>query len=284
MAGVSRGLSRRGLLLGAAAAAVLAGCTRVSIPRPTASPTGAIRSQLDEVVGYVTGGSNRVGVALHDLRSGADWGFNPDYASQSASMAKPMIVLMAQRKARAEGAPLDPPRVEQAIAALVRSDNDAADALWTYAGGPDAYDDLAELLELPHTHRDPGKDFWSWTWTTPTDQVLLVERIMGSEELVDADRAFVYSYMGRVQDDQRWGVGAAESGSVAAHLKNGWVQFESSDGLWAVNSMGHVAGDGRDYRLAVMTRTPTFDEGRELTSEIGRQVFSVLGSGLLEAA
>jgi hypothetical protein len=33
-----------------------------------------------------------------------------------------------------------------------------------------------------------------------------------------------------------------------------------------------------------MTRTPTFDEGRELTSEIGRQVFSVLGSGLLEHA
>ena len=70
-------------------------------------------------------------------------------------------------------------------------------------------------------------------------------------------------------------------GSVQVHLKNGWVQFKSTDGLWAVNSMGRVLGDGRDYRLAVMTRVPDFATGRELTSEVGRQVFSILGSGSL---
>ena len=27
-------------------------------------------------------------------------------------------------------------------------------------------------------------------------------------------------------------------------MKNGWVEFKSSDGLWAVNSMGRVQGEG----------------------------------------
>ena len=45
--------------------------------------------------------------------------------------------------------------------------------------------------------------------------------------------------------------------------------------------MGTVDGDNRDYRMAVMTRLPDFATGRETTSEVGRQVFSVLGSGTL---
>ena len=59
------------------------------------------------------------------------------------------------------------------------------------------------------------------------------------------------------------------------------MQFQSTDKLWAVNSMGHVAGEGRDYRLAIMTRTVDFETGREMCDEIGRQVFSILGSGTL---
>ena len=61
------------------------------------------------------------------------------------------------------------------------------------------------------------------------------------------------------------------------HLKNGWVQFKSSDGLWAVNSIGTVSGQGRDYRLAVMTRQADFDTGRELTSAVGKWVFTIQG-------
>ena len=103
----------------------------------------------------------------------------------------------------------------------------------------------------------------------------------GTDAFTAAEGKFVYDLMGQVQDDQTWGVGAPKSGTVQVHLKNGWVQFKSSDGLWAVNSMGTVQGEGRDYRMAVMTRVADFDTGRELTSEVGRQVFSILGSGSL---
>ena len=277
-------LSRRQLLL-TGSALVLAGCTGPAIVRPTASPTGSIRSQLDDVLTIIANGSNKLGVALFDQRSKASYGFNADYASQSASMAKPMIVLMAQATARQSGAGLDAQRAAQATQAITHSDNDSADALWAYAGGADAYQSLAESLKLPNTRRDPGRGDWSWTWTTPADQVLLVGRLMeGSPAIVEADRQFLWDLMGQVEADQTWGVGTPRSSSVAVHLKNGWVQFKSSDNLWAVNSMGHVSGDGRDYRLAIMTRTADFDTGRETCAEIGRQVFSILGSGPVEPA
>ncbi len=80
---------------------------------------------------------------------------------------------------------------------------------------------------------------------------------------------YVWDLMGQVQDDQTWGIGQPKSASVATHLKNGWVQFQSTDNLWAVNSMGGVEGEGRSYFACVMTRTPDFATGRELTSRSG---------------
>lgn len=273
-------LSRRSLLM--AGTLALAGCAGTPrINRPTASPTGTIREQLDTVVGIIADGSDTIGVALRDLRSGGEWGFNPAYASQSASMAKPMIVAMAERQAREDGGTLSPEYTEMARKAITESDNDSADALWAYAGEADSYQVLAEELLLPDTHRDE-KNFWSWTWTTPADQVLLLTRLMeGTPALTAQERTFILGLMGEVVDEQAWGVGVPRSETVAVELKNGWVQFKSTDNLWAVNSMGHVAGDGRDYRLAIMTRTVDFDTGREICNEIGRQVFSILGSGTL---
>jgi len=279
-------LSRRELLLGGSALLLLAGCGGPSIPTPTASPTGSIRSQLDEALRTISGGSQAFGVAIHDLRSGVDYGFNPGYNSQSASIAKPMIVLMAQRQARATGGgALTPEQVELATKAITESDNDSADALWEFGGRSNAYTELAGELAMPETHHDPARDFWSWTWTTPSDQVLLLTRLTeGSPAITAEEGAFVWQLMGEVEDAQAWGVGAPRSESVTAHLKNGWVEFESTDGLWAVNSIGQVTGDSRDYRMAIMTRTPDFDTGRETCNAVGQWVFDILGSGPIEAA
>lgn len=282
-----KSISRRSLLTtvgvvsGGMAFSALAACTGTpGIPRPTASPTGPVKSQLDEVLKIVSAGSDRFGVFVEDVRSGGSYGFNGDYASQNASMVKVMIALMALRKA---GGMLSPENAEAATRMITHSDNAAAETLWAYGGGPDAYQRLAEELELPNTHREQSRDDWSWTWTTPADQVKLLKYLTGGDTsaFTTEQAGFVYDLMGQVEADQAWGVGAPRSAQVQVHLKNGWVQFKSTDGLWAVNSMGTVSGDGRDYRLAVMTRVPDFATGRELTSEVGRQVFSILGSGEL---
>ena len=283
--GISRRqLIVRGSVLAAGGAALLAGCGGPSIPTPTASPTGTIRAQLDEVITTIANGSDKLGVAIHDLRNGAVYGFNPGYASQSASMAKPMIVLMAQRRARATGTTLTGEQLEQVTKAITQSDNDSADALWTFAGAAPAYDELAGELEMTDTHADVARsESWSWTWTTPSDQVLLVQRLVeGSPAIADPDREQLWALMGQVIKEHSWGVGAPRSETVKVHLKNGWVQFQSSDGLWAVNSMGQVDGEGRSYRMAMMTRTTDFDTGRETLDAIGRWVFDILGSGPIE--
>ena len=283
-------ISRRSLLASAAVAtgglslSGLAACSGTpSIARPTASPSGTIAGQLDEVMKVIANGNDQFGVWIEDQRTGGSYSFNPAYSSQSASMAKPMIVSMALRKAAADGGDLSAENSELARKAITKSDNDAADALWAYAGGRPAYDALATDLGLTATHSDPAKDFWSWTWTTPKDQVLLAKTLAkgGSKALTDAQGRLVWDLMGQVQDDQAWGVGQPRSGTVAAHLKNGWVQFQSTDKLWAVNSMGQVAGEGRDYFGCVMTRVPDFATGREITSEVGKWAFSILGSGPL---
>lgn len=280
------GISRREALFGGAALLLLAGCGGPSIPRPTASPTGTIRAQLDEVIATISGGSDKLGVAIQDLRNGAVHGVNPGYASQSASIAKPMIALMAQRRARATGVPLTGEQLEQVTKAITQSDNDAADALWAFAGAAPSYAELATELELPDTHPDEQRsESWSWTWTTPADQALLVERLAeGSPAVTDAERGLVWDLMGKVIDEHAWGVGAPRSSGVAVHLKNGWVQFQSSDGLWAVNSIGQVDGEGRSYRMAIMTRTPDFETGRAICDEIGKWVFDILGTGPIEPA
>ena len=276
-------LALGGLALGGS---VLAGCTsKPTVPTPSVSPSGPIRDQLQSAVSTIAAGNDKLGVAVQDLRSGAQWDFRGSWASQSASMAKPMIVSMALRKARTDKLqqPLPAEQAGQAEKAIEHSDNDSADALWDWAGRRPAYDALASDLGLKDTHSAPEKDFWSWTWTTPNDQRSFLQQLVkgNTKALTDAERSYLLGLMGQVEDGQAWGVGAPRSGSVKVELKNGWVQFESTDNLWAVNSIGHVAGDGRDYLLTIMTRTETFDLGRAYCDAIGDWVFRILGSGEL---
>ena len=48
--------------------------------------------------------------------------------------------------------------------------------------------------------------------------------------------------MSKTNASQTWGIGHPKSDDVDVSMKNGWVQFQSTDNLWAVNSMGHVQG------------------------------------------
>lgn len=278
-----RALSRRAVLLGAGAWA-LAGCAKppVNITRPTASPTGEISKQLDALAFVYSTNTDRLGLYVRDLRSGRDWSSRGDYSSQSASMAKVMISAMALRKARSDGHPLAFEQQTDVSNALINSDNDSADRLWSYAGGPDAYQRFANELQMSSTHRDDKRPDWSWTWTTPRDQVTLLDALLnGTPALTDEDRLYELDVMRKTNPAQIWGVGTVRSDDVAVQMKNGWVEFKSSDGLWAVNSMGHVKGAGRDYLAAFMCRVTTFDIGKALLDALGRDLFDVLGSGTL---
>lgn len=278
------GVSRRALLAGVGAAS-LAGCARppIVITTPTVRPSGALSDRFAQIMAAFGETTDDLGVAVRDLRDGTTLDFNAGYASQSASMAKVMIVAMALRRARADGTSLTFEQLGWASRAITVSDNDSADALWGFAGGPDAYTALARELDLPDTHADPRSTFWSWTWTTPADQRLLLRRLLeGTPALSDPDRLYLLDLMGRVDASQRWGVGHptrqdATASDVKARMKNGWVEFRSTDGRWAVNSMGYVKGAGREYTAAMMCRVESFEKGRRLLDAIGGELFALLG-------
>lgn len=280
------GVTRRTVLGGALGSATLGltACARppVSFTRPTASPTGSTAAQLEQMMAVYGTNTEKLGLWVRDLRSGRDWNHRGDYSSQSASMAKVMISAMALRQARSEGHELTFDQQTLVSKALIDSDNDAADALWAYAGGADAYQRLANELQMTHTRRDDKRPDWSWTWTTPQDQVVLLDKLVhGTTALVDLDRLYLLDVMRKTNPAHIWGIGTKRGGDVHVQMKNGWVEFKSSDQLWAVNSMGRVEGEGRDYLAAVLCRVPTFELGKALLDAIGSDLFKLMGSAPL---
>lgn len=277
-------LSRRSLLLGAASTVALAACSRAPAPlkTPSAAPSGSVRQQLQQVMDAYGANTDQLGMSIKDLRTGAEFAWRGDYVSQSASMAKVMIVLMALVQAREAGTELSFEDYGRASRALIDSENDPADELWAKTGGREAYTALAAELGLARTHGDERSEFWSWTNTTPDDQRKLADLLVnGSPALHVEDRLYLLDVMGKTNPGHTWGVGHDKGREVHVSMKNGWVQFKSIDNLWGVNSMGHVKGKGRDYVAAIMTRMPTFDEGRALVDAIGADLFTILEAELV---
>ena len=128
-------VSRRALLLGAASTAALAACSKAPAPlvTPTASPTGSVRDQLQQVMDAYGANTDQLGVSVKDLRTGAEFAWHGDYVSQSASMAKVMIVLMALVQAREAGEELSFEDYGRASRAIIDSENDPADELWLWS-------------------------------------------------------------------------------------------------------------------------------------------------------
>lgn len=270
--------SRRGLLLGASALALTA-CSKAApeVKHPSVTPTAPVREKLQQMMDGYGATTDMLGLSVKDLRTNAEFAWKGDYDSQSASMAKVMIVLMALVKARTDGTELSFENYGRASKAIINSDNDSADALWEFAGGRDAYTKLASALGLPNTHGDDRSPFWSWTNTTPDDQRKLADLLVhGTPAVHDEDRLYLLDIMSKTNSSQIWGIGHERAKDVHVQMKNGWVQFKSLDNLWAVNSMGHVEGRGRDYVAAIMCRRPSFDEGRALVDAIGTDLFAIL--------
>lgn len=272
-------ISRRGLLLAATSAAALAGCSRGPAPivTPSATPTGSVRDQLQSLMDAYRANTDKLGLSVKDLRTGAEFSWQGDFSSNSASIAKVMIALLALNKARRAGEELSFENYGRISRAIIDSENDPADQLWEWVGGRDSYTALAAELGLTSTRGNPDSEFWSWTTTTPDDQRKLADILVhGSPAIHVEDQMYLLDLMSKTNPAHTWGVGHDRSRQVHVSMKNGWVQFKSIDNLWGVNSMGHVKGKGRDYVAAIMTRMPTFDEGRNLVDAIGADLFAVL--------
>lgn len=248
-----------------------------------ATRTGSKEQFGRAVLAEVDDADEVVSVSVLDRRTGARWHHRGETPFPLASSAKVLVVAAAMVRARARGDGLSAAQRAQAEAAITKSDNAAADALFAFGGRHEGLVDVAAALGMGATVTAARDSHWGATRSTTDDQVTMMRAFaLGSGPLYPDDNAALLRLMGEVVDGQRWGVGTVGGGTVRVRVKNGWMTLDATPGRpWQVNSVGDVRGGGRDYVLALAQRAQeTQYEGFERASRIGRTVYAALAEPL----
>jgi hypothetical protein len=203
-------------------------------------------------------------VAVHDEASGQTWTFGPGSRYMEASVVKVSIVLSLIRQATEEGRGFSAEELELSGKMIKKSDNDATNELYARIGGSVGLEETYQLLGMSRTESGPG---WGGSLTTADDQLKVVEAVAkGTGWLDDDQRGYLLELMNSVEGSQYWGVPAGTRDAAVA-VKNGWLQDE--DGLWSVNSIGHVSEGPDEYSIAVLSAgNAAMDDGVSLVEDV----------------
>jgi beta-lactamase class A len=262
---------------------------------PPTEATVLSSDQLRDLERFASDAPGRVGIAVTPLGDG-----DPQFAGDAdtgrawSTMKVPLLVALLDRIGGEKE--LSSEERAQAEAALTRSDNDAALAL---------FDRLGELEGgvVPASHaiedvlRRSGDDetmvntkpspegfstFGQTVWRAEAS-TLFFRALAGGCLLDTGDTDYVLSLMESVAADQRWGLGEAEvpAGSKVA-FKGGWGP--EPDGGYLVRQSGVVSQDDAGYVLSVIafpgdTGSGSFAAGQDLVTEAARMVSKQASTG-----
>lgn len=231
---------------------------------------------------YLAGREGVVQAALFDRNNGNTYLLsNGDDTQYTASivkvdiLAKWLHVYQRHKVAIPAGIPYSIQYLMQRM--IENSDNAAATALFYFGGGCKALTRFNNLIPLTHTTvgcQSPTYYGWGNTTTTAADQVDLLKIIAygGRDKILGSDaRSYELQLMQNVEADQRWGISCGPFGTdcsppdyaqpkpgVTVALKNGWKTLPTcaepiEQCPWQVNSIGWVAGQGRNYVVSILT-------------------------------
>jgi len=207
-------------------------------------------------------------VAIVDHRSGAAFAYRGDVPFSTASVVKVDILATLLLQARQGGHQISDADEGLADIMITQSDNDAASTLWSEIGDADGLSKANRTFGLTNT--DPGEyGYWGLTTTTASDQVKLLDAIANPKGPLGSANSTLLRLMGEVVSDQAWGVSAAARTGESTILKNGWLSMDSDDGLWEVNSIGRITGNGTDVTIAIMSHgSDDLDSGIALVQRV----------------
>jgi beta-lactamase class A len=240
-------------------------------------------SQVDPfrgILAYLRSRSGVAQVALFDEGTGRMYRLSDGQDTQyTASIVKSDILAMWLRRYQGKPGTI-PASIPYSIRYLMTnmitvSDNIAATSLFYFGGGCAALTRFNSLIPTRQTKvgcQTPTYYGWGNSTTTAADQVAIVRDIAYPNHVLAADaRDYAVHLMQSVVPAQRWGVSCGPWGTtceppnyanpvpgVTVALKNGWKYLPSCTAQdescpWQVNSIGWVAGQGRNYVLAVLT-------------------------------
>jgi beta-lactamase class A len=214
-------------------------------------PAATVRAAL---AGYLTGRRTHAGIAVHDRVTGVMVGYNDVLRFRTASVVKMDILATLLWQAQRARRQLTASQRHLASEMIIRSDNEAATALWNAIGGASGLAQANRAFGLTQTTPNRAGN-WGSTTTTAADQVRLLAVLTNPEgPLSAASRAYELGLLGRVESGQRWGVPrAAGTGATAVYVKNGWLPSTADRGRWIVNSVGRIVEPGHDWLVAVLS-------------------------------
>ncbi len=250
-----------------------------STPASSSPPAPVDVFAQPTVASYLTQQDDDVTAAVYDLVDGKLSLYRPGVALEMASIQKVNILETLLYQAQQQNAALSAEQVEVATGMIEESDNDDATDLWDTDGGASgvgAYDDVVGLTGT--TLNTQG--YWGLSTTTAADQIRLLEELVSPSSLLSpASRSFILNLMMNIDPDQDWGVSAGVPAGVAVALKNGW---DPTNGIWEINSIGYVDGQGRDYLIAVLTGgNPSMASGIDTIQGLSQLVWQQLGQASL---
>jgi Beta-lactamase enzyme family len=259
--------------------------TQQPLPSTPPSTARAVGSPFASLGSYLASRSGQVTAALYDARAHKTWLLDPGAVQDTASIVKVEIMGTALQEAEAAGRELPESEATLMPSMIENSNNQSATTLLHDVGGPGAVARFDRSAGMTHTTPStlaliPGTSLpgWGLTTTTALDEVTLVSKFAyPNSVLSDASREHGLSLMENVEGDQRWGVSGGVPAGATVALKNGWLPLGPSN--WQVNSIGWIAGEGRNYVLAVLTTGNTTEAYGIATIEtISGTVFADLGS------
>jgi Beta-lactamase enzyme family len=252
-----------------------------------ATPTSSTLVDADPLAGvpaYVAQRLGTVSAAVYDLKSGQTWSFGSGTPQDTASIVKlDILETLLWQQAKLGG--LSAAQQALALNMIENSDNDAATTLWNEAGGTAGIKAYNNSIGLTATTPStcvtcPGFPWpgWGLTTTSPSDQLLLLRQLVGSQtQLSTSEQQYVIQLMENVAPSERWGVSTGVTSGDEVALKNGWLPLNAADTNWQINSIGLVLGQEREYALVILTTgNPSEQYGIDTADALSNVVWQAL--------
>ena len=245
----------------------------------TASAAGietraALRAALDR---YAATRVGTIGLTLRDNRDGGYFAWRP-LTLQSHSTIKVLILVATLKRAQDRHLALTSTQKSLASRMIRNSDNAATDTLLAQIG-VSTCQRVADQLGLSSTVvRGGSTGWWGYSTTTTRDLVQLMNQLVLGTYLSPGRRDYVRNLMATVTSSQQWGLGDPLPAGVHVEQKNGWGPMSTG---YRLNSFGFVSGYGRNYQLAILSKSPNgFSYGRTTINRVSRIVYDALDKPL----
>lgn len=229
---------------------------------------------------YLASRDVRLGLHLYDRRNGSYYSYRP-FTNQSLSTIKVLVAMTVLRRHQERGTV--PTEYQRSLMQkmICNSDNGATDTLIDYVGLT-TIRRVATDVGMTQTYvrgGGYGPDWWGYSTTTALDLLRLENKLLFGSYLNYDNRSYLRRLMATVTSTQRWGVcDPPLPTAIHTEVKNGWGPLT---GGYRLNSMGYVYGYGRQYVLAMVSRSPGgFSHGKDTLNYVSKLIFNALDKPL----